>query len=468
LRSVRLSVRWPVRWLCLWTWLTVFLSSRTMAAELAVGPGKAHARIEEALVVAKSGDVIVVHPQVGDGPYERVALSVNRPGLTIKAAGILPARIRLSGMGGDYSGRGPVPRAIVQFNKGADHCVLEGFELLGAHNESHNAAGVRINQANNVTIRSCCIHNNDMGIMSNGDGTQDTAVNQLIENCLIYRNGDPLDPGYNHNLYLGGATVTLLGCEVHSSLTGHNVKSRAHRTLVFACYVHDSANREFDLVDGKGDTARSGSDAVLAGNIIVKDANCSGNRAVIHFGQDGGYEHEGTLFLIHNTIVTPFTSPVVHLSAPKARARLYNNIIWDGGKGQNGQVLVHAGRDTTTLPVEGKCNWMSFGFKDSVLESIPLQHTLVGGPGAVITFVNPAKGDYRLAKPDPQVLELGCTVPADAVQALNGRLLQYKAPQASEPRVIRGKPDLGAIEWGQMTKTEPTSAGHVPKAAPER
>jgi hypothetical protein len=323
------------------------------------------------------------------------------------------------------------------------------LELLGARNESHNGAGVRINQANDVTIRSCCIHGNDMGIMSNGDGTQGTASNQLIENCLVYGNGDAREPGMNHNLYLGGASVTLIGCEVHSSLTGHNVKSRAHRTSVIACYVHDSANRELDLVDAEGDTTAPGSDAVLIGNIIVKDKNCSGNRAVVHFGQDGGHEHNGTLFLIHNTIVTPFISPVVHLSAPKSRLQLYNNIIWDGGGGtrQNGQVLVLADKNADGVRVEGRCNWVSHGFRGAALDSLHLQQTFVGGPGAAMAFVDVAKGDYRLAKPDPRFVEMACALPDAPAKALNGRLLQYKARQASETRILDGKPDLGAMEW---------------------
>ncbi|MFO1529574.1 MAG: right-handed parallel beta-helix repeat-containing protein [Kiritimatiellia bacterium] len=152
---------------------------------------------------AAPGDVILVHPQAGNQAYQKVALAVNTPRLTIKAAGGAGERIPLNGAGGDYSGRGPVPRAIVQFNPGADGCVLEGFELLGAHNESHNGAGVRINQADDVTIRSCDIHHNDMGIMSNGDAAQGAAGNQLIENCLVHHNGDPQEPGQNHNLYLG-------------------------------------------------------------------------------------------------------------------------------------------------------------------------------------------------------------------------------------------------------------------------
>ena len=172
--------------------------------------------------------------------------------------------------------------------------------------------------------------------MSNGDGTPRSATGQLIENCLIHSNGDHAHPGYNHNLYLGGTDVTMRGCEVHSSLTGHNYKSRAHRNVVVGCYIHDSLNREFDLVDAKGDTDRPGSDTILAGNVIVKDPNCRGNKAVIHFGQDGGKGHDGTLHLVHNTIVTPFISPVVDLSAPKARANLLNNIVWNGG-GETGR-----------------------------------------------------------------------------------------------------------------------------------
>jgi len=41
---------------------------------------------------------------------------------------------------------------------------------------------------------------------------------------------------------------------------------------------------------------------------------------VIHFGQDGGKEHNGILWLVHNTIVTPFISPVVRFVVSKGNA----------------------------------------------------------------------------------------------------------------------------------------------------
>ena len=359
----------------------------------------------------------------------------------------------MSGAGFDYSGRGRVPRAIVQFNRGADGGLLEGFELFDAHNGSFNGAGVRINQANDVTVRGCVIRDCDMGIMSNGDGTDAAGRNQSIEGCLIHSNGNPKHPGYNHNLYLGGTSVRLLGSEVHSSLTGHNVKSRAHVTVVMACYVHDSSNREFDLVDAKGDTTRPGSDAALVGNVIVKAPHCQGNRAVIHFGQDGGQEHDGTLWLVHNTIVTPYVSPVVTLSAGKARAGLLNNIVWDGGSGQGGQQLADAKAAEGAGPaVQGRANWLAPGFAGKGLEAIGLAATFVAARGQAPPFAAPAKGDYRLARPDGAILNAGAPLPPALRQLIGGKLCEYHAPCGAGPRPDDGKPDLGAYEYARAAR----------------
>jgi len=413
------------------------------AAELAVGPGKEYSRIEDALAKAQAGDVILVHPRPGNQPYEKTAVFVATPRITVRSAG--PQRIKLSGQGFDYSGRGRIPRAIFQFNPGADGCVLEGFELYGAHNDSHNGAGVRINQANDVTVRNCHIHGNDMGVMSNGNGTPTAGVNQLFESCLICSNGDPREPGYNHNLYLGGTSATLLGCEVHSSLTGHNVKSRAHLTRVIACYIHDSSNREFDLVDAKGDTTAPLSDAVLAGNIIVKARNCRGNRAVIHFGQDGGNEHDGTIHLVHNTIVTPYISPVVHLSAGRARASLTNNIVWDGGQRQNAQKLIETAKGRpANQAAGGSNNYLSPGFGGGDLSF--LGRTILAPPGHAPPFADPAKGDFHLKRPDPKITGAGIPLSEEIRKVWGEKVLGYVSPLKTRERKAVPRPALGAFE----------------------
>ena len=163
-------------------WAACFLSvilsfplaeaSQVPAAILEVGPGKPFARIEDANANAQPGDVILVYPLPSHRQYEKTAVFVRQKNLTFRgvSADGKPL-VAINGRGFDYSGAGSTPRAIFQFNPGTDHCTLEGFELVGAHNSSHNGAGVRINQANHVTVRNCSIHGNDMGVMSNGDGT---------------------------------------------------------------------------------------------------------------------------------------------------------------------------------------------------------------------------------------------------------------------------------------------------------
>ncbi len=417
------------------------------AADLPVGPEKKYATIADALADAKEGDTILVHAQRDNKPYEKVALMVRTPKVTFKA---VPAkagqRVPLSGKGFDYSGSGSTPRAIFQFDPWASGCTLEGFELLEAHNASHNGAGVRINQANHVTVRDCEIHACDMGIMSNGNGTPRAAVDQRIEGCHIHDNGSLKEPGQNHNLYLGGTSVTLSACEVHSSLTGHNVKSRAHFTRVEYSYIHDSANRELDLVDGKGDTSDPGSDAVLVGNIIVKNSKCDGNRGVIHFGADGGHDHDGTLYLVHNTIVTPFVSPVVDLSAAKAKVQMVNNIVWDGGSGQGNQKLVEAKKATGDKPVGGSHNWLSAGFNDGTAQALGTTARVNAAP----PFVDAAKRDFHLKTADAAIVAAGVPWADIKLPATPIVVATRKPPEIKTPGVIELKPtDAGETKPGE-------------------
>jgi len=424
-----------------------------LAATLEVGTGKPFARVEEANAKARPGDVILVHPLPGGEPYRKTGVYVRQSNLTFRGVpGADGGRVRISAEGFHPSGRGSTPRAIFQFNPGTDQCLLQGFELFGAHNESHNGAGVRINGANHVTIRNCDIHDNDMGVMSNGDGTPQRGVNQRIEHSTIHHNGDYRHPGYNHNLYLGGTSVTLHGCEVHSSLTGHNVKSRAHHTRVEYCYVHHSANREFDLVDA-ADTERPESNAVLLGNAIVKDPSCKGNRGVVHFGQDGGRRHDGTIHLVFNTIVTPFISPLVELSSPPAKARLVGNFIHDGGVRQGGQKIAGVRAGAAMENVTGEHNWLSGGF-EGVGQTRLSPETSVFQRFQGPVFVAADRHDYRLiaaaadqakAAFSQKLVQLPAVPGAPAKAEQSPLALQYHHPAGCQQRPREAKPTLGAF-----------------------
>ena len=426
---------------------------------LMVGPGKTYAAIEDAYADAVAGDAILVFPQDGGAPYSDPALQVHKSGISFRGVvGPGGERVKLSGAGFNYTGAGSTPRAVFQFNDDADGCSVAGFEILEAHNDSYNGAAVRINKANDITVRNCEIHDCDMGMMSNGDGTLSSSANQRIERCLIHHNGNLSDPGYNHNLYLGGTSVTLSACEVHSSLTGHNVKSRAHFNRIEYCYVHDSANREFDLVDA-AETAFPGSHSVLIGNVIVKDPACPGNRGVIHFGQDGGGEHNGTLYLVNDTVVTPFITPVVTLSATGAGAAIYNAVVWDTGSFQSGQQLVGTAGGAQLASVSGGSLWLSAGMSIAAGTTIPPADVYTAQSGETPPFTDPANADrslcdFHLSAAGTHMVDMGLDWDSIAIPTgpgqpvVSGIPFAYRIPLSRELRRDSGPPDLGAYAWG--------------------
>ncbi len=418
-----------------------------------VGPGRDFDTVTAALEFAQAygRNEIVVYPRADNAPYEQEALLVTAPNISI--IGVRTAdnqRPRLAGGGFNYTGAGSVPRAIVQFNPGSDGSSLAGIELLDAHNDSFNGAGVRVNQARGIVIHDCLIHDCDMGLMSNGDAGAKTGE-VLLWNCRINSNGNLADPGYNHNIYAGGYHLVMRGCEVYGSLTGHNVKSRAHINEILYCYIHDSSNREFDLVDEAGNTNLPGSDTLLLGNVIVKADPIDGNKTVIHFGQDGGGEHSGSIYLLYNTIVTPYISPVVDLSAPGAGAVIFNNIIWDAGSAQSGQAVVNARNGAALANCHGGHNWLSSGFVLADGGDWDLASTTFAAAGVSPPFVDSAAGDYHLLPVQAAGISdagIGITqlFPSDAFFIPVFPDASYVPEFSTFQRESQGLPDIGAYE----------------------
>ncbi|MEL7266560.1 MAG: right-handed parallel beta-helix repeat-containing protein, partial [Planctomycetota bacterium] len=191
------------------------------------------------------------------------------------------AAVVLSGAGFDYSGVGSTPRAIIQIEPSGDGASILALTLQNVHNESGNGAGIRINGVDRVTISRCRIHRNDMGLMSNpnrnADGSFAAAKSQVIRNCHVHHNGNESHSGYNHNYYMGGHDVSVIGCEIdHATTAHHNYKSRAHQNSLLRCHFYHAANRDLDFVDAPETTA-PGSNAIVVQCRITKSADATGN-----------------------------------------------------------------------------------------------------------------------------------------------------------------------------------------------
>jgi hypothetical protein len=153
----------------------------------------------------------------------------------------------------------------------------------------------------------------------------------------------------------------------------------------------------------------------------------------------------GTVFLVNNTIVTPYISPVVDLSAPGTRAALFNNILWNGGAAQQGQVVVAMAAKSEATKAQGKNNWLSAGFTFPVGAIVAADNRL-GGRGEAPPFVDPARENYRLRSGKSVFTGAGLPLARIGLPAAFGQveLLEFHSPIGSAPRSATDAPDLGA------------------------
>ena len=417
----------------------LLLVSASSAGTLEVGPKKDHDSIMAAYKAARPGDTIRVYPLPDGQAYTRVALRINKPNITIQGVVRVGERVKIDGTGANVSGRRPHPRAMFQFDRGADGCVLEGFELYNARNKGRNGAGVRINEANDVVVRDCEIHTCDTGVMSNG--RMGRAKNIQILNCEIHHNGSKRA----HNLYMDGTSVLIRGCEIHHSTSGHNFKSRARYNRLEYCYIHDAGNQELNIVDRKGLTDSPGADTVVLGCVIVKARVMKGNQKVIHFGHDHKTGHDGTLYIAQSTIVTHYRSAVFFVTAPKGKVVLWNSIVWNtAGRGK----LCEAFYDGRVENVSGQNNLFSNGYTLGSPTALSRKENLTGRRSP---FVDEAEGNFRI-KSGSVAADAGLPLDRLVLPPMPGRksenklmLFEYRTPLRTPLRAAKQPPDLGAL-----------------------
>jgi len=297
------------------------LATGARAATYHVGPERADKTLGAVLPRLEAGDIV----EVDGGDYHETARltmqSTREKPIIIR--GIGPTRPIFDADGLDTEGRGHVPRGVFQI-EGA-YISLEHLEFRDARN-GQNAAGVRLLDSTNATIRDCVVSHCDMGIFG---GDKETA---LIEDSEIFENGTDKFNGGSHNFYMSGNRVVVRRCYIHDALFGQNFKSRAHYNELWWNWITDSQEGEIGIVDAAGATDKPNSNALLVGNVISSRPERAGNnQKFVLFGSESGSSHDGTLFMFRNTCIAGSKRiAFVNLCDPKARAIIANNAFLGG------------------------------------------------------------------------------------------------------------------------------------------
>lgn len=219
-----------------------------------------------------------------------------------------------------------------------DNDYMEGFELYGAaisETDGDNGAGIRM-QGHGFTCRRCYIHDNQDGILS-GIGS-DTTGDILIEACEFYHNGVESGPdaGYEHNIYIGHcASLTVRFCYFHSSVQGHELKTRSNRNYIYCNHIVDG-------LTGDGSYSidiPNGGLSYVIGNSIEKGPMSVNNNAAIEYGGEGIINGDSNFYFGNNTIVTDRQNTTFFHIQPGSKATLANNILAGGTQLMNGNAV---------------------------------------------------------------------------------------------------------------------------------
>lgn len=464
----------------------VTLGSYASAADYHVGPSQSYTAIGQVPWESLSaGDRVLIHhrPQpyaekwvIGrsgssNSPIEVVGIpgpNGERPVITGDGA---TTRSALSFWADDRAvikvGGASVPNADTP-----SHIVIEGLEIRSAHpsyrftDESGNpgtysdaASAIYIEQARDVTIRDCALHDSGNGLFVSIGGGETADI--VVEDSLIYGNGI-VNSIYQHNAYTAALGIVFQGNyfgPLRPGAAGNNLKDRSAGTVIRNNWI-ESGNRQLDLVDGEDDPSvvvhPDYDETFVYGNYLIEDEG-SGNNQVVHYGGDSGTlsdYRKGTLYFFHNTVVSTRSGKTVllRLSTNQESAYVANNILF-AQPGSAGLAILD---ETGQVTMEG--NLIQPGWFDSfgtLAGTIVDQGNLeVGGS---FGFVDELNQDFSLSPGSPAVdaaVALSASVPAVRLP-----VEQYIAVAARTARTPVGPYDIGAHEVELSTSRPSTGTG---------
>ena len=299
----------------------VFLPpSPAAAAILRVGPGKTFSTVRAAAQAARDGDLVLIDP----GVYEGDVTAWHANDLLVRGVGTGRAHMRAAGA--QEGGKG----TWVVYGR---NFTVENIEFSGARVPDENGAGIRADIKGKLTVRRCVFQDNENGILAGADTI-------LIDRCVFDRNGK--GDGRSHNLYVWGASVTILGTETRRARVGHNIKTRGQTNYILYNRIMDEADGTASYSIDVPDCGRT----YIIGNVVEQGPRTENYTLVSYGAESGGAVQD--LYVVHNTFVNHREKGGVFLQLREgAPATVRNNIFygpgvpWEGGK-------VRAGRNYVT------------------------------------------------------------------------------------------------------------------------
>ncbi|WP_321397986.1 hypothetical protein [Emcibacter sp.] len=261
-------------------WILLAGWSVAGAAILHVGPDRDYKTPAAALRAAENGDVIFID----SGLYENEEALVSQNNLKIIGLGDAP----------HITAPEKIKNGKAIWVIRGDNITIRNLELSGARVPDRNGSAIR-HQGGLLTLEKLKVHDNEMGILTNNKTDAELVLrdSEVFNNTQDYYRTGKL----SHNIYVGTiASFIMENSVIYGALTGHNVKSRAKKTIIRHSVISDSDDYASSyLID-----LPNGGEALIEDCTLYKNT-ASENNALISFGAENK-KQEGNSLIIRNNL----------------------------------------------------------------------------------------------------------------------------------------------------------------------
>jgi hypothetical protein len=324
----------------------------------------------------------------------------------------------------------------VSDNPYIENIVFDGAQVSDAN--GGNGAGIRF-QATNITIKNCLFVNCQNGILEgNGSVTTSnvTILDSEFENNGYQLPNDPTHSGYEHHIYIGASTDTLLvqNCYFHRPRgQANSIKTRAQRSFILYNLIDEEATGygSWEL-----NIAQGGMNVVI-GNVIIQGPS-GANHGIV--GYDAAVNVLEDFYFVNNTVINQYPGNIKYFNTVPSSGintfKIYNNIFASVPGAAN---TMFSGNTPAVLDSAGNASWTDY--------------TTFG-------FANAGANDYSLTALAVAAIDQGVNAGlTPTAYSLTPLYMFQSNASASTPRNTSGGAiDAGAYELADVTGIEPASA----------
>lgn len=238
--------------------------------------GEIVSSLQEAFDKVAEGGVI----KIGPGTYKKGAVLKEKN--KIKKDGV-----HIIGMAGTVFDNAAVAGKGA-FVIAANDITIENITCRNIEVRDRNGACVRF-EGTNLTLRNVTFTDSDNGVL-----TGSKTGKMLIEDSVFERNGRA---GRAHAIYVNSGHLTIRRSKFLSSKDeGHEIKSRAERTIIENCIIASLEGNDSRLID-----IASGGVAVIRNSLLVEGPNTA-NWQLFSFGVEK-LKYDTNMFRLENNVI---------------------------------------------------------------------------------------------------------------------------------------------------------------------